>query len=170
MLTLAEVEALGEGLAEWGAIDAYGVLLVGPVWKAGVLSNNDMIRWTQSDNFWRRRAALVATVPWNIRSRGGVGDAERTLMICERLVEDHEDMVAKALSWALRALVPWDRIAVEAFVVKHEAVLAARVKREVRSAQQTANWPEIWRQTADCGVTALGSIFFCAPMHPRQGC
>lgn len=148
VLSAPQVESLGNGLSGWGEIDAYGVMLAGEAWKAGVLSNGDMIRWTRSNDFWRRRAALVATVAWNTRSRSGTGDAERTLMICERLAEDHEDMVVKALSWALRALVPWNRLAVEAFIVKHEAVLAARVKREVRNKLQTGRKSGIKRQAS----------------------
>ena len=136
-LTRTQVEALGDGLSDWGGIDAYSVLLAGPAWKCGVLSNNDMLRWTRSDSFWRRRAALVATVAWNARSRGGTGDTTRTLMVCEQLVNDRHEMVVKALSWALRALVPWDRPAVHAFIAAHESVLAARVKREVRNKLDT---------------------------------
>jgi hypothetical protein len=40
-------------------------------------------------------------------------------------------MVVKALSWALRSLVEWDRDAVADFVMQHELSLPARVKREV---------------------------------------
>jgi 3-methyladenine DNA glycosylase AlkD len=49
------------------------------------------------------------------------------------LVNDTEDMVVKALSWALRALVVHDPDAVRGFLGEHEDVLAARVKREVRN-------------------------------------
>ena len=35
---------------------------------------------------------------------GGAGDAARTLAVCELLAAAQEDMVVKALSWALRAL------------------------------------------------------------------
>jgi hypothetical protein len=42
-------------------------------------------------------------------------------------------MVVKAMSWALRELIPVDRRAVERFLKRHDAVLAARVKREVRN-------------------------------------
>jgi 3-methyladenine DNA glycosylase AlkD len=47
------------------------------------------------------------------------------------MVSDHEDMIVKALSWALRILSEVDRKAVETFVTAHKDVLAARVKREV---------------------------------------
>jgi 3-methyladenine DNA glycosylase AlkD len=46
-------------------------------------------------------------------------------------------MVIKALSWALRSLVKWDRLAVSAFLHEHEATLAGRVKREVGSKLRT---------------------------------
>jgi len=53
------------------------------------------------------------------------------------LVEDQEDMVVKALSWALRELVVHDPDGVQKFLSTHEAVLAARVKREVRNKLET---------------------------------
>ena len=84
-------------------------------------------------DLWWRRAALVSTVALNVRSHGGTGDIARTLAICRLLVEDHEDMVVKALSWALRELVAHDPHAVEEFLQDHESVLAARVNREVRN-------------------------------------
>jgi len=49
------------------------------------------------------------------------------------LAGDPDDMVVKGLSWALRELIPVDRGAVEQFLEKHDQVLAARVKREVRN-------------------------------------
>jgi 3-methyladenine DNA glycosylase AlkD len=41
---------------------------------------------------------------------------ERTLDICRRLAADGDDMVVKALSWALRELVVWDPEAVRRFL------------------------------------------------------
>jgi 3-methyladenine DNA glycosylase AlkD len=76
-------------------------------------------------------------VPLNLRSRGGTGDAGRTLDICRRLAGDHDDMVVKALSWALRELVVWDPEAVRRFLGTHRDVLAPRVRREVRSKLET---------------------------------
>ena len=75
----------------------------------------------------------MCTVALNRRSLGGLGDTARTLSICELLAADRDGMVVKAMSWALRDLIAVDRGAVERFVGKHEDVLAARVKREVRN-------------------------------------
>jgi 3-methyladenine DNA glycosylase AlkD len=85
----------------------------------------------------RRRAALVSTVALNARAQGGQGDTARTLAICRLLIDDRDDMVVKAMSWALRALAVIDRGAVERFVDEHRPELAARVVREVESKLRT---------------------------------
>jgi 3-methyladenine DNA glycosylase AlkD len=61
----------------------------------------------------------------------------RTLKICRLLVGDHEDMVEKALSWALRELVVHDAGAVKDFIAEHEATLGSLVKREVGNKLRT---------------------------------
>jgi 3-methyladenine DNA glycosylase AlkD len=53
------------------------------------------------------------------------------------LMADRDDMVVKALSWALRELVVHDAAAVHRFLATHDDVLAARVKREVRNKLET---------------------------------
>ena len=132
-----EVERLGQGMADWGSVDAFGCLVSGPAWRRGRIPDAVVQRWAASSDRWWRRAALVSTVPLNLRSRGGTGDAGRTLDICRRLAADGDDMVVKALSWALRALVVWDPGAVRRFLDDHHEVLAARVRREVRSKLET---------------------------------
>lgn len=115
----------------WSAVDTFGRILAGPAWREGLVSDEVIDRWARSDDRWWRRAALVSTVALNVRSRGRRGDAPRTLAVCRRLVADPDDMVVKALSWALRALVIHDPHAVRAFLQEHDDVLAALVKREV---------------------------------------
>jgi 3-methyladenine DNA glycosylase AlkD len=73
----------------------------------------------------------VSTVPLNNKARGGSGDAKRTLMICEILIDDREDMVVKAMSWALRELAKRKPTEVTKFLEQHHHRLAARVLREV---------------------------------------
>ena len=90
-------------------------------------------RWARSEDRWWRRAALVSTVALNVRSHGGTGDVPRTLAVCQRLVDDHDDMVVKAMSWALRELVVHDPGTVRRFLEQYGDRLAARVRREVRN-------------------------------------
>jgi 3-methyladenine DNA glycosylase AlkD len=127
----AELAELGRGIDSWDTVDAFARILAGPVWLKGQVSD-DLIRdWVKSEDLWWRRAALVCTVALNVRSQGGRGDVARTLEVCRLLVTDREDMVVKAMSWALRELVVHDPEAVAEFLREYDADLPARVKREV---------------------------------------
>jgi 3-methyladenine DNA glycosylase AlkD len=53
--------------------------------------------------------------------------------VCARLAADPDDMVVKALSWALRELIKWDGAEVARWIDAHADVLHARVLREVRA-------------------------------------
>jgi 3-methyladenine DNA glycosylase AlkD len=130
-------ERMAGVLASWGDVDAFGSLLAGPAWLRGRIEDEDVLAWARSHYRWWRRASLVATTALNTPSRGGRGDTKRTIAICHELVRDRDDMVIKALSWALRSLIWHDRAAVEAFLEDHESVVAARVRREVLSKLQT---------------------------------
>jgi 3-methyladenine DNA glycosylase AlkD len=133
----AELEELGRGINSWWSVDGFARTLSGPAWLRGQNSDDVIDNWARSEDFWWRRAALVSTVALNVRSRGGMGDVPRTLAVCRLLVDDHEDMVVKAMSWALRELVVHDPQAVREFLNEYDAVLAARVKREVTNKLET---------------------------------
>jgi 3-methyladenine DNA glycosylase AlkD len=128
-----QVEALGQGIDSWSSVDAFGCLISGPAWRENQVPDTLIHRWARAEDRWWRRAALVSTVPLNVRARGGTGDVPRTLKTCKVLVDDRDDMVVKALSWALRVLVVHDAEAVSAFLAEYEDRLAARVKREARN-------------------------------------
>ncbi|HEV2991780.1 MAG TPA: DNA alkylation repair protein [Candidatus Angelobacter sp.] len=127
------LERLGAGISSWDQVDCFACYLSGPAWREGQIEDQTVVAWARSKDRWWRRAALVSTVPLNVKARGGHGDAQRTLKICSILTDDHDDMVVKALSWALRALAPHDSAAVRRFVDHNETRLAALVRREVRS-------------------------------------
>lgn len=131
------IDRLAQGLDDWGSIDLFGVTVSGVAWREGSVSDAHVMRWTRSPDRWRRRLALVSTVPLNSRARGGSGDVTRTLAVCRALADDRDDMVVKALSWALRELSKRDPRAVKAFLASEDERLAARVRREVRNKLQT---------------------------------
>jgi len=79
----------------------------------------------------------VSTVPLNVKAQGGTGDAARTLGVCRLLISDRDDMVVKALSWALRSLAQRDTEAVHRFLKDHNSRLAPRVLREVNNKLKT---------------------------------
>lgn len=127
---VADLERMAKSMDQWWIVDAFAAV-AGPLWRAGMLSDSRIMQWAKSPNRWLRRASLVCTVYLNSRARGGHGDVQRTLAVCEVLKEDRDDMVVKGLSWALRVLISIDRGAVERFLKERNNDLAARVRREV---------------------------------------
>jgi 3-methyladenine DNA glycosylase AlkD len=136
-LRARDVEALGRGLDSWAAVDTFACYVTGPAWREGQLSDALIRRWSRSPDRWWRRTALVSTVPLNCPARGGRGDTPRTLVVCESLLHDRDDMVVKAMSWALRELSKRDASAVEDFLSSHGSAVAPRVIREVRNKLRT---------------------------------
>jgi 3-methyladenine DNA glycosylase AlkD len=131
------LEDLAQGNNSWEQVDAFACYLAGPSWREQQVSDALIRRWARCDDRWWRRTAIVCTVALNNKARGGRGDTVRTLMICEMLTEDRDDMVVKALSWALRELSKRDPESVRKFLETHEGALASRVVREVNSKLQT---------------------------------
>jgi 3-methyladenine DNA glycosylase AlkD len=131
------VEEISHGLSDWDSVDAFGVTVLGRAWRAGRVTDSKILAWARSPDRWRRRLALVATVPLNSRARGGTGDPRRTLRVCRLLLGDSDNMVVKAMSWSLRELAKRDPKVVEAFLLKEEDRLASRVKREVLNKMRT---------------------------------
>lgn len=68
-----------------------------------LLSNIDLItdlkKWAGQTNVWRRRFAAAATVALN---RGGHSNPAATFEVLRPLVSDNNDMVRKAVAWAIR--------------------------------------------------------------------
>lgn len=131
------LEDLATGNNSWEQVDAFACYLAGPAWRERQVSDALICRWARSKDRWRRRTALACTVALNNKTRGGRGDTLRTLMICEMFTADRDDMVVKALSWALRELSKRAAGPVRKFLQEHEGALAPRVVREVNSKLQT---------------------------------
>lgn len=136
-LSTRSLEELGRGIDNWGAVDAFSCYLAGPAWRERQVSSVLIRRWARSKDRWWRRASLVCTVPLNSKARGGTGDVTRTLEICRILLKDRDDMVVKAMSWALRELAKREPKAVSRFLSEHRDQLASRVIREVNNKLNT---------------------------------
>lgn len=131
------LESLASGNQSWEAVDSFACYLTGPAWREGQISSAVVKSWARSADRWWRRTAVVSTVPLNCKARGGRGDTAKTLMICAIVAADPDDMVVKALSWALRELSKRDPESVRKFLLKHQHTLARRITREVNSKLQT---------------------------------
>ena len=129
-ITWSEVEQLGEGMASWSEVDSFGCFISGPAWAAERVRDSKMKGWAKSSDRWRRRTALVSTLALNGRPVARES-TRRTLEICRILISDRDEMVVKAMSWALRRLGTVDPRATRNFVDQHKEQLASLIVREV---------------------------------------
>jgi 3-methyladenine DNA glycosylase AlkD len=134
-LTMDDLVKLGEGLDSWSSVDCFAMYLSGPMWAEDRLSDETIATWARSKDRWWRRASLVSTVA--LSRRGDPADLHKVTQICTLLAADKDDMVLKALSWALRESAKKHPEKVSAFLTKHQHALAARVTREVNNKLRT---------------------------------
>lgn len=138
MLNYRWLERLATTLDGWASVDHFARLLSGPAWQRGQISDARVMRWARSSDIWRRRTAIVSTIALNERQLGR-GDATRTLAVCDLFVDAREDLIVKALSWALRELGVRDERPVREWLARYESRLAPRVLREVRTKLDTGS-------------------------------
>ncbi len=136
-LTEEFIESIEKNLDNWLSVDYFGAIVIGCAWREKLISTEKVKRYLRSDDFWIRRIAIVATVSLNQKARGGHGDSTRTFEICRLVVDDHQEMIIKALSWALRELAKIDRESVIDFIIEYKNSLHKKVLREVNSKLET---------------------------------
>lgn len=130
-LSLNDLLVLGTYMDNWVSTDSFGTQVSGPAWRLNCIDNIIVKEWASSPDKWWRRIALVSTVALNLKSQKGDGDIDRTLMICDILVSDRDDMVVKALSWSLRELLKRHPHEVKEYIDRYKDILSGRVIREV---------------------------------------
>ena len=122
----------------WGAIleclkvvDGWALedLLAHAAWKS-ILADETLLdeveKWTQHENFWMRRAALVYTLPFAKKGR----DPERMLSWAAGYAEESEWFIQKAIGWWLRVLSEHNPKRVFQFLEIHNHKLKGVARRE----------------------------------------
>lgn len=132
-LTKSDLNQLNHQLDNWATVDAFGVYVHGKAWQLGILEFEDIEKLTRHTDFWQRRLAIVSTIPLNRKNTKQQANFESTLRICSLLIDDHHDMIVKALSWALRELGKREPEIVRNYIEIHNNVLHKRIIREVNN-------------------------------------
>jgi len=89
--------------------------------------------WTTSDHMWRRRAALVSTLPWAKLSNPKPADLatrERILGWAVTYVQDRDWFIQKSIAWWLRDLSKHDADRTRAFLAEHGDQIKAFARKE----------------------------------------
>jgi len=72
----------------------------------------------RSSNMWERRTAILATMAFM-----RIGQLDDTFRIAEQLLDDDQDLIHKAVGWALRAAGDSDRARLRTFLDRHAATM-----------------------------------------------
>jgi len=96
---IALLERLIRQSKTWAFVDELSIAVTGRLVErwAGLL--DDLDRWSVDDDFWIRRAALLALLP---QLRRGAGDFERFGRYADRMLDEREFFIRKAIGWVLR--------------------------------------------------------------------
>ena len=97
---LALVERLLREAKTWALVDNLAPNVAGPIFEASPAAAGAVLdRWNVDDDFWLRRASVLALLR---PLRAGGGDWGRFCRYADELWEEKEFFVRKALGWVLR--------------------------------------------------------------------
>lgn len=120
----------------WGLCDSLGAGPIAHMVYARPARFRDLLRWTRSDNFWRRRVSTYA-----LKRFVRAVELDPPLALLERLLHDPEFWVQRAVGTWLRECWKKDERRVRAFLVKH-----ARGLPPVTITVATERAPKAFRQ------------------------
>ena len=136
-LDWAHFDRWRRGLDNWEVTDQMGVRVLGP-WVLADPGARTGHLWDliAEEDVWSRRLALVATV-WLNRGYDGITYPDLTLGLVDRVKEERDPMITKAVSWALREMVKQHPDRVVAYLEANRDLLAPHVVREVNTKLRT---------------------------------
>jgi len=102
----------GNHSANWATTDAMCGVLIGPLLLAHPRLGARMRAWSRDRNMWVRRASIVGLIA--LARRGGSLDL--VYDIARRLHGDREDLIQKAVGWALREAGKTDMARLERYL------------------------------------------------------
>jgi len=106
----------------WDLVDCSAPHIVGPWFRER--SKRRLYKLVREGNLWRRRVAVLAGFDW-IKQH----DFEHTLVMAELLLDDHEDLIHKAVGWMLREIGKRDLVLEEQFLLRHYAEMPRTMLR-----------------------------------------
>ncbi len=131
---LPAIERMMNETSGWVHLDNLATGVISVMIERHPVILKDLPRWAQSENFWVRRAAILAQV---IQFRRGEGDFE----LFERLVvpmfdegkhwsKEERFFIRKAIGWTLREMAPANPEGVFSFVQRHKSKMSGLTYRE----------------------------------------
>jgi 3-methyladenine DNA glycosylase AlkD len=98
--------------ANWATTDAICGLLIGPLVLAHPKLAAELAAWARDRNMWVRRASIVGMIPM---ARRGIA-LDTLYRTARKLHDDDEDLIQKAVGWALREAGKTDMARLERYL------------------------------------------------------
>ncbi|MDA8091875.1 MAG: DNA alkylation repair protein [Nitrospiraceae bacterium] len=111
----------------WDHVDGIASHLVETVLRKDRKAYGYLKKWSKSENFWMRRASLISQI---LLFREGKGDKELFFGFAEKMIDEKEFFIRKAIGWALRDMSKADPDAVFGFLVKFKDRASGLTLRE----------------------------------------
>lgn len=111
----------------WAYVDFIATQIVGPLVERDARLNVRLDRWIKDPDFWIRRSAVLALL---VSLRRGGGDWPRFVRYADRLLEEKEFFIRKALGWVLREVSKKDPERVRKFLADREGRISGVTRRE----------------------------------------
>ena len=130
LLRSEDVDLLEEILRRsksWAYVDFIAIQIVGPLVERDRRLNARLDRWVKDQDFWLRRSAVLALL---LPLRRGGGDWPRFVRYADRLLEEKEFFIRKALGWVLREVSKKDPARVREFLREREGRISGVTRRE----------------------------------------
>lgn len=112
----------------WETVDGLSAV-IGEVMHASVQQKPDAAKvmdvWLKHTSFWVRRSAMLHQLGWRSDT-----DTKRLFRYAQRLADEREFFIRKAIGWALRDYARWNPHAVSEFLVQHRTYLSGLTVRE----------------------------------------
>ena len=93
------IEELLRRSGTWALVDWICTKVAAPIVARTPAAARVLTRWSRDGDFWVRRAALLAQLPG---LRGGRGDFTLFARLAERMLDEREFFIRKAIGWVLR--------------------------------------------------------------------
>ncbi len=98
---LARIEEYIRESRTWALVDNLAVHVVGPLTRDPAIADRYLDAWSHDSDFWLRRSALLAPL---LDLRRGAGDLDRFARYADRMLEEKEFFIRKAIGWVLREI------------------------------------------------------------------
>ena len=147
--------------ANWATTDAICGLLIGPLVAANPRLAGEVAGWAGHPNMWVRRASIVGLIP--IARRGIALDT--LYRTARKLHRDGEDLIQKAVGWALREAGKSDMDRLEKYLLRSTA---RQIPRTRHCAYAIERFPPRQAPTTSCWRPDGGARASAAVARPLK--